>query len=945
MAPVARPRVASPVMIGREPELAALVELVHALRPDVAATALVSGRAGMGKTRLIAEASRRWREEGARTLIGRCVPVEGTPYAPLVTSLRAALPSNAPLLRMLASQHAVSRQELFDALGSALAGLSARAPLILVVEDLHWSDRATRDALTYVLTQPFGGRLGMVGTYRSERSASPADLSGFADALSRDGPITWLTLEPLTPAQVGDLAVAITRARPTYLESASLHRRTGGIPLLVEEVLALGGTGLPDHLRAIFVTRVAEQGGAVAAALQVVAVAGHCDEMLVADALDVDLPGVADVLGRARDADLVVVDREGYRFRHDLLREAAYDEIPPGRRRELHRRVAELLSSRGTVDPAVLAGHWHLAGDRERVAVTSMAAAEQAELVHAPVAAHHHYERVVDAWPELGAPARRTCGPRDELLRRAAYAADRAGMFARAVELTELRVVAGGGTPADHALRWERLGRYRWEAGDGHGSRAAYEQAVRVLPADAPAAVRATVLSGLAWHLAQSFRSEEAKPLVAEALAACETVDDPGVRWQVHLAQGIAWLGTGTGHAALAESCRLATAVGAGERVVFSRLWLNISEQRRGRDAEREPNLRTALRAAAAEGLASGMEAAPRYMLAEFLGETGRWDEAVEELELNVGRLHVTGVPALFSWGYLARLTALRGDLVAAEQALERTRVLTARAPQQPVPLAAALVGRAERLLWEARVDEAVAVAREAVQLGSVDAYEAAEPLAVLCRAEADRAEQRVRHGSVPDAGVHGGLSTRLNSVRPHPAPRVRAFVATCEAELRRLCGERSAAPWEAAVQAWQVAGDPYREACARWRLAWALTADRSGRAEAAAQLGRAHDTATRLGALPLARAAERFATRARLPLGPSRPVREEPSLVAGLTAREMEVLPLLAAGHSNAEIAQILVMSPRTAGVHVSRILHKLGATRRAQVAGLARRTGLLEA
>jgi DNA-binding CsgD family transcriptional regulator len=261
------------------------------------------------------------------------------------------------------------------------------------------------------------------------------------------------------------------------------------------------------------------------------------------------------------------------------------------------------------------------------------------------------------------------------------------------------------------------------------------------------------------------------------------------------------------------------------------------------------------------------------------------------------------------------------------------------------LPLTAALVGRAERLLWEAHVDDAVAAAREAVQIGSVDAYEAAEPLAVLCRAEADHAEQLVRHGAIPGSDVHDDLSTRLNGLRPQPAPRVRAFVATCEAELRRLRGERTAEPWEAAVRAWQVAGDPYQEACARWRLAWALAADRSRRAKAAAQLGWAHDTAARLGALPLAHAVERFATRARLPLRSSRQVCEEPSLVAGLTAREMEVLPLLAAGHSNAEIAQILVISPRTAGVHVSRILHKLGAARRAQVADLARRTGLLDA
>jgi predicted Zn-dependent protease len=94
------------------------------------------------------------------------------------------------------------------------------------------------------------------------------------------------------------------------------------------------------------------------------------------------------------------------------------------------------------------------------------------------------------------------------------------------------------------------------------------------------------------------------------------------------------------------------------------------------------------------------MEAALRYMLAEYLCEVGRWDEASDELDLNLARLHVTGIPALFSWGYLARLAAWRGDTIRADEALTRTRSLTELAPQQPLPLASALSGRVDSLLW-----------------------------------------------------------------------------------------------------------------------------------------------------------------------------------------------------------------------------------------------------
>ena len=161
------------------------------------------------------------------------------------------------------------------------------------------------------------------------------------------GPITQISLEPLTPTQVADLAAGITGVRPGEAEAAAMHRRTGGIPLLVEEILALGDKGVPDQLRAMFVARVAEQGTEVAQALRVVAVADQCDEVVVAEVLGLDVAVVAFALKRALDAELVLVDAAGYRFRHDLLREAVYEDIPPGRRRELHRVVAGQLASSG----------------------------------------------------------------------------------------------------------------------------------------------------------------------------------------------------------------------------------------------------------------------------------------------------------------------------------------------------------------------------------------------------------------------------------------------------------------------------------------------------------------------------------------------------------------------------------------------------------------------
>jgi DNA-binding CsgD family transcriptional regulator len=170
----------------------------------------------------------------------------------------------------------------------------------------------------------------------------------------------------------------------------------------------------------------------------------------------------------------------------------------------------------------------------------------------------------------------------------------------------------------------------------------------------------------------------------------------------------------------------------------------------------------------------------------------------------------------------------------------------------------------------------------------------------------------------------------------------VHAFTLTVRAEAERMEGSREPEAWRTAVEAWTAADDPYWTAYARWRLGWALLRSRTGRADATRELRSAHQAATTLGANPLRAAIEELVAAARLRVGASPAATAAVDL--GLTARELEVLPLLAAGRTNAEIADLLVISPRTVDVHVSRILHKLGASRRTEAADFARRAGLLD-
>ena len=174
------------------------------------------------------------------------------------------------------------------------------------------------------------------------------------------------------------------------------------------------------------------------------------------------------------------------------------------------------------------------------------------------------------------------------------------------------------------------------------------------------------------------------------------------------------------------------------------------------------------------------------------------------------------------------------------------------------------------------------------------------------------------------------------------------AVVALWEAERSRLEGQSDPFLWQQAATAWLALGRPYPAAYAQWRQAEALLVSRAPRAQAEEPLRAAHAVAVRLRAAPLQRELELLAQRGRIQLEPSGdpavPESGPPSVASslGLTRREAEVLVLVAAGRTNRQIGQELFITPKTAGIHVSRILAKLGVTGRGEAAAIAHRLGL---
>jgi DNA-binding CsgD family transcriptional regulator len=269
--------------------------------------------------------------------------------------------------------------------------------------------------------------------------------------------------------------------------------------------------------------------------------------------------------------------------------------------------------------------------------------------------------------------------------------------------------------------------------------------------------------------------------------------------------------------------------------------------------------------------------------------------------------------------------------------------------PQRSGPLYA---GLAELALWRGDPDHAKAVVAEALPLVAGDPRYGAPVWALGVRVEADRAElARARQPGRPggDDGTAKALLEDLRQAATGPIvggiPELAAWHALGLAERSRLDRRPDPAAWAAAVAAWERLGQPYRAAYAGFRHAEALMAS-GDRDAAATALGGAAEITGRLGARPLHDEVTALARRARLDLGPTAPPPQEaapgPAGELGLTPRELEVLGLVAAGRSNRQIAQALFISPKTASVHVSNILAKLGVATRVEAAAVAHRLGL---
>jgi DNA-binding CsgD family transcriptional regulator len=941
---------ASEAFVGRAQELGELERALVAAQAGSGTTALVAGDAGIGKTRLAAELASRARDAGFEVLLGRSIDLVGTelPFQPFAEAMR---PLGEPW--RVDGQAPGSQLRVFEERLALLTERAASAPVLLVLEDLHWADTSTLDLVVYLAHNLDDRRVLLLGTYRADEPASAERVRRLADGVRRSGSALVLELAALEREELAELLAAhADQPLPAALTDA-IAARSEGNPFFAEELLAAAGersVELPQGLRDVLLQRVAGLDRPTESLLRVAAAAGrdvHYSLLRAAAALPESQ--VRASLREAVAQGVLVAEQRTrvFRFRHALLAEAVYATILPGEREELHARLAEELARSEAATPAELAPHWAAAGRTTEALVASVEAARQAEAVFGLSEALGHLERALALWDSSPDASKLVGLSLDELCTWTAELASQTGDSPRAVELTRRAIELAGESDGLHAsLLHQRLGRYVFESGGGDTFLAAFERALELVPAQPPSPERARALAALGRALLLLWRHDESLALCEQALGLARTVGarEAEIAALTTLGSSLAYLGRGDeGLARLREALELAEEL--PDPMSLQNVYVHLTDvlTMLGRPGESARLGEEGLEAVRPYGFEHTVLTANWI---EALLAIGEWDKA-DQASAKALRAITANYPHM-ALGQRADLELGRGHFDAARAHFEAARSTVHHEPG----LAYYDAYVADLALWERRwtdADEAVrdgmawARPRWGAQIRvwlCAKGLRAHAELAALARARRDASAVRTWLARARKLIV---AARRAGAEASSVTPNAGGWLALAEAEYERVRGLTRPESWSESAAAWNRLERPPLAAYCRWRQAEALVAAGASRREASVPLREAHAVAARTGATPLLRELELLAQRARLDLTPpdadSRDGKQKLGEALGLTPREEEVLTLVARGYTNREIAEALVISVKTASVHVSHILRKLDAPNRREAAAIAHR------
>ena len=957
------------LLIGREREQAILREHLAAALAGNGSLALIGGEAGIGKTALAEAICRDATEHGARVLVGRCFDLAETPaYGPWLYLFGRYHSNGGPSLPSVFSESGqigtvASQAELFRQVLDFLQAITVQRPVVLLLDDLHWADAASRDLLRF-LSQSVGVLpILIIVAYRSDELSRQHPLYYLLPTLEREAHAVRLDLRTLSLKAVHALVARrylLTDADADRLVSYLFERAEGNafftlqllraleeedVLRLVEREWSVGDLDqvrLPVAVLQVIDGRLLRLDEETQRLLAIAAVIGHEVPLPVWAAVSaVDEDHLAEVLEQAIAARAMEVMPDGTRVRfvHALMRQALYERILPPRRRRMHLTVAEMLLTSGAPDPDAVATHFQQARDR-RAIEWLIRAGERAEQAYAWFTAADRFGAALALMTEGGAAPQERGWLLFHLAMLTSYA-DHARTIAYLDEAARLAESASDRTLLTYATC--RRGWVRCTAGDPRRGLPELERGVAALDA-LPAAEQVLIVT-----FGNVLRGHNDRAILVVFLAQAGRYADARMQAERTIARGgelsRAHFGMGLVHAALGEAEEARRSFGAareGLRALghthiegwvahYELAWAvlayqtnRLDERRRLADTARQAWARASsierniipdaalltlqyvetdwheARAVAMACRAAFGATASAHIPKRVLGDITRaqgdvdlaWTVVREQLSAGVDTAYddIDFIPALEFQRLAVSLALDQGDLSTAQAWLEtHDRWLASNG---------AVLGRSEgQALWaqyyRARGDARRAYHHATQALACATAPH--QPLALLA-AHRLLGELNTAMGRVAYAATH--LDAALGLATACAAPYERALTLLALAELRAATSQRP---------------------------------------EAMALLDEIQTICTPLGAVLALAKADALAARLSGAAGAS-----PPSYPAGLSAREVEVLRLMAAGESNRDIANTLFLSERTVQVHVRHILTKTGADNRAAATAFALRNNL---
>jgi len=944
-------------MVGRDADLAELRRAFERASGGVPSAMLIEGEAGIGKSRLLGEFQG---EIAARSdvHIGRCLDL-GTArsaYGPLTSVLRSivqllgvdetrtAVGGGIEALRMLVPEvgdGAVLRDRTSpDALRSAVVTLieaaAERAPQVIVIEDLHWSDDSTLGMLSFLLRALQRGRLLLLITCRSDDVRRGDAVSRFIAETTRARVIDRLRLRRLDGAATRQMVEQLRTGALSDAGLENLMERAEGVPFFIEELACCAAGPLPDSLRDMLLVRFDQLPDD---ARHIVQVASGAEGML-SHTLLTELAGLPDerlddAIRSAALSGILTVDGDQYTFRHALLREAVHDDLLPGERARLHRGYAEVLERRadapGRCDRSSLAHHWRLAQVPDRALIESVRAMQEAKSRFAFATAARFGELALELWEQVPDAETVVGLPHVQLMRQIGSILRNAGEVERALVVADRALAEVDETtdPAEHARLLRDKAQFLGNLGQP-GSVEYYLEAleivVRSLDDDRLHAVLLNALAGrymlAGRHVGASLRAE-AIITATQALEIATRADDPQEMSIAYNLRGTCRVHLGQleeGIADYREAARLAPLSNGGAEL---RYHVNYSDVLTliGRFREAHEVASAGVDRARELGVERSTGSLMAQNIVEPLLALGEIDEAVAILAaiplgrpqlLNDQYVTITRIRTLAWLGKVEEAERMRDDW---STVLRRSGELEGQAwyrnQENDIAL---LIARGQ---WADALD-AVSALPDDDSFNTLYAYRlvleagwlVAEVRAAGGATEMAIAAIRRLWELIPSAVRAESWATVLDALLDPSIDALRTAVALTEGEDLPAI----------------MRGVAYLE------LARVLLAD-GRRAEAQAALADARAAAEAIGHVPLQRVIADVVTASGAVASAQGHDEFE------LTARERQVVELIAEGLSNKQIGARLFISAKTASVHVSAILRKLGVSTRTEAAMMVAR------